>query len=169
MLKKFKSLFNKNKSNTSNEAFDRLMKIKRAKNSDPILLNIEDHIKEIMFEKYNDNFQVNNFNTNTQRIPDVEMDAEVEFPCSKSQEKKNTSNTFLNWFKSEKSGDIARNRLDIMIKGNKNDNILNEIKKDVEVIVNNITGNNPQKVYVEKDIDENDNEIIKMIVTLPEK
>lgn len=167
MFKKLKNLFNKKEENTQSEVFNRLMKIKSAKNSDPILLNIEDKIKELMFEKYNDNFQVNNFNTNTKRIPDVEMDAEVEFPCSNSKNKE--TNSFLNWFKTEKSGDIARNRLDIMIKGNKNDDILNKIKYDVEKIVNEITGDNPQKVCVEKDIDENDNEIIKMIVTLPEK
>ncbi len=168
-LNKIRSLISKNNNNDSQSlVYERLqIRTKINKHSNPILISLEECIKDMLESKYREDFLLNRIDC-SQDKPDYKMDAEIEYNDDFSKEK--NSGFFKNLFSSKKnnSSDIAKNRLDILIKSNGNNNILKRIKNDIEKIVYDKIQLKPENVLVERDYDHKNNEIIKMIITFPE-
>lgn len=168
MLKVLKYILGeKNKECSQTTAFERLqIRTKINRHSNPILLSLEECIKEMLEEKYKEDFMLNKIDS-MQKSPDYTMDAEIEY--KDNLERKEAKGFFSRIFNSNRnSAETAKNRLDILIKGNKNDNILIRIKEDIEKMVYEKIQLKPENVIVEKDYDCNNSEIIKMIITLPD-
>lgn len=134
------------------------------KDANPLLLMLEERISDLLKEKYTKDFQVNGLNSHI-KDPNYEVDAEVDYHVEKDEK----NGFWSKLFGKKKSNGVVKNRLDIMIQGKKDNCMLIKIKDDIYQMAKEIVDVNPDNITVERCYEGNAVEIIKMVVSLPEK
>ena len=118
--------FKKSKQKNSRSVLNERLSVKTRINggSNPILFALEEKISILLNEKYMEEFQLNSLNSKN-KDPDYEVDAEVDYNVGCKKEKGFWSKLFGS---KKKSGEVIKNRLDILIQGKKDDSMLEKNK-----------------------------------------
>lgn len=132
-----------------------------SKNSNPVLYIIEEQVRELLLTKYKEEFKLTNLETKKIN-PDYHVDANVEYQEAETKEK-----GLFGFLRKKKSKSILENRLEIRIKANRDDNIFDRIKKDINDLIYSLTEKQAEKVVVERDTSQNGcSETISIIIRL---